>query len=110
MTDSESLHASRSSNINQKSTAQDAQQAQAGSAASVLLLGVGSLGCYLVAKTQQAELPVPVCYALMHHKAALLQNRADTLCFQLNETSGPLPQRLTEEDYLMVQRTLTEQP
>ena len=90
----------------QKFTEQDAQQAQAGSGASVLLLGVGSLGCYLVAKTQQAELPVPVRYALMHHKAALLQNRADTLCFHLNETSGPLQQRLTEEDYLAVQQAI----
>ena len=91
-----------------KPTDQDSLDDLANSRVSILLLGVGSLGCYLVAKTQQAELPAPVHYGLMHRKAALLQNKADMHCFMLQEAQGPLKQRLSDEDYQAVQDAILQ--
>lgn len=56
----------------------------------ILILGVGSLGCYLVAKTQQqlgAADPAyaQLSFALCHHKAALLQDKANTRTFLLSK-------------------------
>lgn len=60
----------------------------------ILVLGVGSLGCYLVAKAQQqlgAGDPAyaQLAFALCHHKAALLQDKANTHTFLLNKSAKP---------------------
>jgi len=54
----------------------------------ILILGVGSLGCYLVAKTQQQldsanAAYAQLAFALCHHKAALLQDKTNTHTFLL---------------------------
>lgn len=68
----------------------------------ILLLGIGSLGCYLVAKTQQQlakkdqanASDSPIDYALCHHKAALLQEKPDLHTFLLADNRSPLAERL----------------
>lgn len=68
----------------------------------ILLLGIGSLGCYLVANTQQqlAEKgnanasDSQIDYALFHHKAVLLQNKPKLHTFLLADNNAPLEGRL----------------
>lgn len=60
----------------------------------ILVLGVGSLGCYLVAKAQQQlgtadPAYAQLAFALCHHKAALLQDKANTHTFLLNKSAKP---------------------
>lgn len=68
----------------------------------ILLLGIGSLGCYLVAKTQQqlAEKDnanasdSQIDYALCHHKSVLLQDKPNLHTFLLADNNTPLAERL----------------
>ncbi|MCB5226636.1 hypothetical protein JAO78_007375 [Alishewanella sp. 16-MA] len=66
----------------------------------ILLLGIGSLGCYLVAKTQQQlverdnGIDSRIEYALCHHKAFLLQDKPDVHTFLLADNNAPLAERL----------------
>lgn len=60
----------------------------------ILILGVGSLGCYLVAQTQQQlgttdPAYAQISFALFHHKAALLNDKANTHTFLLAKNTYP---------------------
>lgn len=69
----------------------------------ILVLGVGSLGCYLVAKAQQqlgetGPAYAQLSFALCHHKAALLQDKPNNHTFLLtpNTKSASTKETLAE--------------
>lgn len=71
----------------------------------ILVLGVGSLGCYLVAKAQQQlgdtdPAYAQLAFALCHHKAALLQDKANTHTFLLNKSAKPTSTKETLAELL----------
>lgn len=82
----------------------DTQQAQSLSPR-ILVLGVGSLGCYLVAKAQQqlgAADPAyaQLSFALCHHKAALLQDKPNNHTFLLTQNVKPASPKATLAELL----------
>lgn len=68
----------------------------------ILLLGVGSLGCYLVAKVQQqltealsdTDRDSQIYYALCHDKAVLLQDKTNLHTFLVAKNNAVLAERL----------------
>lgn len=82
----------------------DTQQAQSLSPR-ILVLGVGSLGCYLVAKAQQQlgdadPAYAQLSFALFHHKAALLQDKPNNHTFLLTQNVKPASTKATLAELL----------
>lgn len=74
----------------------------------ILVLGVGSLGCYLVAKAQLAGLPAQVEFALLHQKQALLLGKPSVHTFLLQGAEADLCSQLSSDDYDRLQTLLLD--
>ncbi len=65
----------------------------------ILIIGTGSLGCYLAGRVGQLGVPDTVSLALLHHKAELLANTRYANTFLLNKSADKSQPLLAEPQH-----------